>query len=65
MKHKETIFKFVLRVLGEDSFKKYLRTISKGKRKGVVEYIEQAKDVSDSYVIARAGLIKLSNKQIK
>ena len=49
IKEKEQMFAFVLDELGPSYFPTHI--ISKGKRKGVIEYEEVAGDISDSYVV--------------
>ncbi|MEO6303078.1 MAG: hypothetical protein ABIP51_07880 [Bacteroidia bacterium] len=57
-KHKEIIFKFVKEKLGETIFP--TKVMKSGKNKGKTEFLEEAKDMSDSWVIASAGL-KIKN----
>ena len=59
-KQKDIIFTFVLNELGEDKFECYKKTMKSGKRKGEIVYLEEAKDVADSYVIAKAGKLKIA-----
>lgn len=58
-KHKEIIFKFVTEELGEVIFPK--KIMKSGKNKGKEMFLEEAKDMADSYTIAKAGF-KLLNK---
>lgn len=54
--HKEIIFKFVLKELGEDFFPK--KIISRGANKGEEVYLEEARDMADSFIIGKAFIKK-------
>jgi len=58
-RQKDIIFTFVINELGEKKFDCYKKIMKSGKRKGKEVYLEEAKDVADSWVIAKAGKLKL------
>lgn len=54
IKHKELIFDFVKKELGDSFFP--TKILKSGPKKGQVIFIEESKDRADAYVIAKAGL---------
>lgn len=55
IKQKEVAFNFIVKELGEDKFP--TKVMKSGKRKGETVFIDEARDMSDSYIIAKSGII--------
>jgi hypothetical protein len=56
LNHKEQMFNIVVGVLGKDIFP--TKEMKSGKRKGEIVFVDEAKDMSDSYVVGLAYLNK-------
>lgn len=52
-KHKEIIFKLIREKIGNEFFP--TKEMKSGKRKGEIVYLDEAMDMADAYVIAKAG----------
>lgn len=59
-KQKEIAFNFIVKELGEDKFPK--KIMKSGPRKGQEVYVDEAMDMSDAYVIGKAGMIIMKDK---
>jgi hypothetical protein len=57
-KQKEIAFQFILKELGESYFP--TKVMKSGKNKGKTVYIDEAMDLSDAYIISKAGLSLLT-----
>jgi hypothetical protein len=57
-KQKEVAFEWVVKILGEDMFPK--KVMKSGKKKGQSVFIDEARDMADSWIVASAGLILIS-----
>ena len=63
MSHKEQIFEVVVKVLGAEMFP--TKEMKSGKRKGETVFVDEAKDMADSYVVGLGFLNKTQNETKK
>ena len=54
-KQKEIAFEFVVKELGEDKFPS--KVLKSGPRKGETDFLEEAKDMADAYLLGKSFLI--------
>lgn len=59
VKQKEIAFSMVMKQIGEDKFPK--KILKSGVRKGVEVFLEEAKDMSDAYILGKAFLNNKNN----
>lgn len=59
-KQKDIVFEMVLKTIGEHRFPK--ETKKRGKFKGQEVFVDEANDMADAWVIAKAGFIKVNSK---
>jgi hypothetical protein len=57
-KQKDIAFEWVVKLLGEELFP--TKVMKSGKNKGKTMFVDEAKDMADSWVVATAGIIMIS-----